>query len=110
MHEHNVGEFRPAKKKRLKKHLSPSRQRALCPFFVQMRMWCKRSCNPGGPWGSVGDRQFHSLQIFDEKCSAVALGRFRPSPMGRVKSPVFAGREGVKYGFAGIFRFSINLF
>lgn len=25
-------------KKHLKKHLSPSRRRALCPFFVQIRM------------------------------------------------------------------------
>jgi len=64
----------PPKKNLMNNHLSPSRRRALRPFFVQVRMYCKRACSPGGPWGSAGDRQFHSVQSFDEKCSTVALG------------------------------------
>lgn len=63
----------PARKKvEERNHLSPSRRRALRPFFVQTRMYCTRACSPGGPWGSAGGRRFHRVQSFERKCSAVA--------------------------------------
>lgn len=61
-----------SRKNEREKHLSPSRRRALRPFFVQIRMKCKRTCSPGGLWGAAGDRQFHKVQSFEGKCSAVA--------------------------------------
>ena len=74
------------RKKPLKKHLSPSRRRGLRPFFVQIRMQCKRSCSPSGPWGSSGKWQLHRGKVFQRNvmrlhCVLWCSGR-KPKPGG----------------------------
>ncbi|AZE58752.1 hypothetical protein C4K02_0358 [Pseudomonas synxantha] len=50
-----------------KKHLSPSRRRALRPFFLQSGRVCKSRCRPSSERGPVTDWQLHSVQSFAKK-------------------------------------------
>jgi hypothetical protein len=59
-------------------------------------MWCKRASSPRGPGRSTGDRQFHRLQSFEEKCSGVALRCSRRSRPGQGLSPRFHWVENFK--------------
>jgi hypothetical protein len=62
-----------------KKHLSPSRQRALCVFFVQISRYCNQGASPGWLRALAGDWPFHFVQSFAKKCKnfAQAEGRSR---------------------------------
>ena len=68
----------------MKKHLSPSRRRALRVFFVKSFWLCNQYSSPGGPWGFAGNCPFHFVQSFAKKCQEIAttatglVGRFKP--------------------------------
>jgi hypothetical protein len=61
-----------ARERFIENHLSPSRRRALCPFFVQTGSECKR-CPCPSPLRGLGDvSRLHRLQRFAKKCSGIA--------------------------------------
>ncbi|WP_426248020.1 hypothetical protein [Pseudomonas sp. TWR3-1-1] len=68
----------------MKKHLSPSRRRALRVFFVKNFWLCNQYSSPGGPWGFADNGPFHFVQSFAKKCKEIAttaaglVGCFKP--------------------------------
>ncbi|MDD1002096.1 hypothetical protein [Pseudomonas sp. TNT2022 ID642] len=81
-----------AQKKKWKKHLSPSRRRALRPFFVQRSERCKYRLWPGLLRGLLALQRLHAVQGFAKKskgsCTALrsveelALGVTLPACKG----------------------------
>lgn len=81
----------------MKKHLSPSRRRALRVFFVKNFWLCNQYSSPGGSWGFADNGSFHFVQSFATKCKETATtaaglaGRFKPPKPTHIGDwPVFS--------------------
>ncbi|MCT8946731.1 hypothetical protein [Pseudomonas iridis] len=87
-----VSENHPRRKNFQKKHLSPSRRRALRPFFMQRPEWCRHLLCPSLLRGLLALQRLHAVQGFAKKskgsCTALrsvdelAKGMKRPACMG----------------------------
>lgn len=73
-------------------------------FFCANQDVVQTNRQPRQAGGSAGDRQFHRLQSFEEKCSAVALRCSRRSRLGQGWRPRFHWVENSKTSERGVFQ------